>query len=226
MAVYFGEILVVCVVVFWIVSLWKPDNRSISSFLQAFVWPIFWFRFKLGGKRPAIQDLELSRKSRSRRMASRADSIDSIAKRFRTIREAKDYLAGRIAAEADREGEPLSEVEKKMLYFSQTGWTLPNILEVNAEFERDYVEDDYERKIARLADKIRARDAAENPQEQDAWGHASLRLSGGDHYLSVLIDREPVRKRMPVWLRVPVTLLALLVLALLYEWSKRWFRDH
>ena len=57
---------------------------------------------------------------------------------FRTQREAKEYLAERIVSEAVREGVPLSEIERKMLYFSETDWTLPNILEINAEFERDY----------------------------------------------------------------------------------------
>lgn len=51
---------------------------------------------------------------------------------FRTAKEAKDYIAERIAAEAARESVPLSEVERKMLYWSETDWTLPDMKQVGA----------------------------------------------------------------------------------------------
>ena len=57
---------------------------------------------------------------------------------FASGREAKEYLVGRIVDEARREGVPLSEIETKMMYFSETASTLPDILEVNEEFDRDY----------------------------------------------------------------------------------------
>src|SRR5579863_6908425 len=46
------------------------------------------------------------------------------------IRDAKIFLASRIAEEADRGGIPFSETERKMLYDSTGGWTLPDIEEV------------------------------------------------------------------------------------------------
>ena len=57
---------------------------------------------------------------------------------FSTPREAKEFLVSRIVAEAQREGVPLSEIERKMLYFSETGWTLPDMMEVDEAFDRDY----------------------------------------------------------------------------------------
>ena len=69
---------------------------------------------------------------------------------FGTIREAKDYLGGRIAIVAERDGIPLSELARKMLYFSETDWTLPDISNVSEEFDRDYNESEYVRKIAAL----------------------------------------------------------------------------
>lgn len=107
-------------------------------------------------------------------------------KEFRTIKEAKEFLADAIASEAEREGTPLSEVERKMLYFSESGWTLPDILAVNEEFERDYDQDDYEQKIAGIARKIEARNRAQNPDADEAWNEALLMLSEEDHYLTVL----------------------------------------
>jgi hypothetical protein len=106
---------------------------------------------------------------------------------FTTIKEAKDLLAGIIAAEAKREGVPLSELEFKMLYFSETDWTLPDMAAVSAEFDRDCDANEYEQKIARLVQKIEARNLAQNPAEEEAWDEALLTLSEGDHYLSVMI---------------------------------------
>ena len=57
---------------------------------------------------------------------------------FSSGREAKEYLIAQIVLEAEREGMPLSETERKMMYFTETAWTLPDIWEVNEVFERDY----------------------------------------------------------------------------------------
>ena len=51
-------------------------------------------------------------------------------KEFGSFREALEFLVGTIVAEAKRESVSLSDVERKMLYFSETDWSLPNILEV------------------------------------------------------------------------------------------------
>ena len=67
---------------------------------------------------------------------------------FANAREAKEFLVTRIVAEAQRESVSLSEVERKMLYFSETGWTLPDIMVVSDAFDRDYDQAKYEEKIA------------------------------------------------------------------------------
>jgi hypothetical protein len=112
---------------------------------------------------------------------------------FKTEREAKDFLASCIVAQAEREGTPLTEVERKMLYFSETGWTLPNILEVNAEFERDYDENEYEQKIKGIIRGIQERFDAQSDREREAWDEATLKLGDGDHYLLGLIDEADSR---------------------------------
>jgi hypothetical protein len=125
-----------------------------------------------------------------------------------TVREAKDYLAAKIVAEAKREGNTLTEVERKMLYFSETDWTLPGMLEINAEFERDYNDSEYERKIAALIRNIEARDA-DDEQEMRTWDQAVKKLSEGDNYLSLILDRSftpvgetvrPPHDRLKLWL--------------------------
>ena len=117
---------------------------------------------------------------------------------FKTIRQAKEYLAGKIADEALHEGVPLTEVERKMLYFSETGWTLPDMKEANEEFDRDYNQDEYEQKIAGLVRGIQARNEGRSEEEKGAWYQAVLKLCDGDHYLLVLIDAaSPARGATP-----------------------------
>ncbi len=106
---------------------------------------------------------------------------------FATGREAKEYLVGRIVEEARREDIPLSEIETKMLYFSETAWTLPNMLEVNRTFESEYDDGEYERKIAGLVRGLRTEASERNTNELVAWDEAVRILSSEDHYLLVLI---------------------------------------
>ena len=108
-------------------------------------------------------------------------------KDFKTIKEAKDFLAARIASEK-RGGEPLSEVERKMLYFSEADWTLPDIQTVSLEFDRDYDQNEYEQKISMLVRKVVARSRPEDVDESEAWNEALLKLSAGDHYLTILTN--------------------------------------
>jgi hypothetical protein len=67
-----------------------------------------------------------------------------------TPQDAKEFLIGQIVPQAQLDGVGLAAVERKMLYFSEGHWTLPDIMEVNEEFERDYVQEEYEEKIASL----------------------------------------------------------------------------
>jgi hypothetical protein len=108
---------------------------------------------------------------------------------FHSQKQAKEYIVDRIVAEAEREGVPLSEIERKMLYFSETDWAPPGMLDVNAEFERDYDDTAYEQKIAGLVRNLEARATRE---EQERWGDALIKLSEGDHYLQVLIDYDSI----------------------------------
>jgi len=132
---------------------------------------------------------------------------DRIVTTFKTTREAKDYLAGQIVEEAGREGVPLTEVERKMLCFTETGWTLPDMKAVSTEFDRTYDQDAYERKIGGLAGEVRTRNARSR-SDASMWDEAVMKLCDGDHYLLVLVDTAPhqagsgssFRDRMRPWL--------------------------
>ncbi len=63
---------------------------------------------------------------------------------FQSARDAKEFLIARVVEEAKGENIPLSEVEHKMLYFSETHWTIPDIASVSERFDREYDQDEYE----------------------------------------------------------------------------------
>jgi len=86
------------------------------------------------------------------------------------------------------EGIPLSDVERKMLYFSETGWTLPDIDEVSEVFDRDYDMELYEQKIGALTRNFCTKARKDNRDEFEAWKEAVRILRQEDHYLLVLID--------------------------------------
>jgi hypothetical protein len=108
--------------------------------------------------------------------------------RFADARAAKEFLISRIVAEAKRENVPLSEIELKMLYFSETGWTLPDIMEVNDKFDSEYDQTEYEEKISGLARNEAKRLRKDNPVDFEDWISAVRKLKTEDHYISVMVD--------------------------------------
>jgi hypothetical protein len=120
------------------------------------------------------------------------------------VRDAKEFVVAEIVEQARLEGEALSEVERKMLYFSETGWTLPDIAEVAESFHHEYDGGDYERKVARLIRTARKRAHGKNA---GAWTHAVETLAEGDHYLLVMINQAGSSNiRHGSWRAFPVVL--------------------
>jgi hypothetical protein len=130
---------------------------------------------------------------------------------FSSGREAKEYLIARIVAQADRDGTALSETERKMMFFTETGWTLPDIWEVNEAFDAEYDGPTYEAKIGRLAKK--AKERADEMNELEAWKDAVRLLKREDHYLLVLLTARPERQTSLLKDRVKLVATALLVCA-------------
>ncbi|HEY6447285.1 MAG TPA: hypothetical protein VIY53_12560 [Acidobacteriaceae bacterium] len=208
-----------------IVALWAlsmdgdpRDERAASSLLSSLLWSTFWpLMWPFRGREGKETD-------RGRRRFIRSEAG---IRRFRTAREAKEYLVGVIANEAEHDGAPLTEVERKMLFFTETGWTLPEMKQVSAEFDRSYVQDEYEAKIASIAAKVRARFTDERQQEQMTWDSALEKLNRGDHYLLILIDGAiPARSGASKYLRMLLSVLVLFALGWLDLWFRRWLRAH
>jgi hypothetical protein len=78
-------------------------------------------------------------------------TLRSNVRTFSSGREAKEYLISQIILESGRRGVALSETERKMMYFTETAWTLPDMDEVKAAFDRDNDQKAYEAKVGRIA---------------------------------------------------------------------------
>jgi hypothetical protein len=91
--------------------------------------------------------------------------------------------------EAESENVQLSEVERKMLYFTEAYPSLPDIYDVNAEFERTFNSDEYEAKVARLLKNARDRDSHLSPSREQEWRDALDAPRKQDHYILVMVGK-------------------------------------
>jgi hypothetical protein len=135
-----------------------------------------------------------------------------------TARDAKEFLVNKIVEEAEREGVLLSDVERKMLYFSETGWTLPDMMEVNEAFDREYDQAAYESKIKKLVNQLLA-NARASDENSASWNEAVRTLKQEDHYILVMVDGATASKRPPGdMLKLVATALAVVcgLLAIVY----------
>jgi len=100
-----------------------------------------------------------------------------------TIREAKDFLVAQTAEQAALEGVPLSDLERRMMYFAESGYVPEDPIKLNEEFEAEYDSDEYESKISRLLHYAYRRLRKENDAVRKNWNLAIKCLRRGDHYL-------------------------------------------
>lgn len=113
--------------------------------------------------------------------ASQAEKMDT--------KQAKDFLVQQTAEQAALENVPLSDLEKRMMYFTESDPTsCENPIELNDEFEGQYDTGGYEVKISRLLRHAYKRLKDEDGEKLRNWDQAVRTLRKGDHYILVLLD--------------------------------------
>jgi hypothetical protein len=132
--------------------------------------------------------------------------------------EAKDLLVQQTAEQAALEKIPLSDVEKRMMYFTETGEMRENAIDLNDAFEAEYDTEQYETKISKLMHHAHARIRKEDPEAARQWSEAIRQLSKGDHYVLILckegsteLPRNDVPKQIVAVVLAAVLLVGLLV---------------
>ena len=172
----------------------------------------------------------LSKESNDERL-ERGESVDRLiadmaqprANRFANSREAKEFLISKVLEEGERQGKPLSELERKMLHFTETEPTLPDMLEVSDRFDQEYDQWEYETKIVKLLKAAYHRDLKKSPSNAREWEEAVIRLKDEDHYILVMTDRALPITRRPIgnWrLLVALTLIFAVYGAVIIEWDR------
>lgn len=114
------------------------------------------------------------------------------------VREAKDFLVQQTAEQAALENVPLSGLEKRMMYFTETGECPEDPVALNDAFEAEYDTTAYENKISLLLAQAYRRIERENPEKLRLWNNAFSVLSKGDHYLLVFWRQNALSSKPPV----------------------------
>ncbi len=107
------------------------------------------------------------------------------------MRNSKQFLIDRILEEARFEGISLTDIEMRMLKFTEATSGSKD-LEAAEIFERDYNYEEYELKIANLIRHAYERD--QQSGNKPAWDDALAHVAGRDLYLTVMIDRAGIDK--------------------------------
>jgi hypothetical protein len=102
------------------------------------------------------------------------------------VREAKDFLVAQTVEQAALEGIPLSELEKRMMYFTESQDAPEDPSTLNNDFEAQCDTTKYESKISRLLHHAYQRQRKENDEARAHWDDAIKCLRRGDHYLLVM----------------------------------------
>ena len=100
--------------------------------------------------------------------------------------DAVNLLISRIEQQASHDNVALSDLERKMLRWSEIE---PDGLcdgELNDRFESEYDSDEYETKISGLLKRAYQRDSS-NPDRESEWDDIRRALEGHDYYLIVLL---------------------------------------
>jgi hypothetical protein len=102
-------------------------------------------------------------------------------------KEAKDFLAGQVAQQATLDRTPLSDLERRMMYFTESDPdSCDDPISLNDEFEEKYDKVEYETKMSQLLRRAYKRVKAENTGGKLQWDEAISTLKKGDHYVLVL----------------------------------------
>jgi hypothetical protein len=106
-------------------------------------------------------------------------------------KQAKDFIVGQAVEQAALEGVSLADVEKRMMYFTESdAATCDDPVKLNDEFEAQYETKEYETKISRLLHHAHCRLKEENPEGLRNWNQAIRTLRKGDHYLLIMLNQS------------------------------------
>ena len=131
-------------------------------------------------------------------------------------REAKDFLVEQVLRQAPIESVPLSDIEKRMMYFTEGSDAVEDPVSLSEEFGEQCNTAEYEAKISRLLKHARGRVKAQKGADWETWNEAVAVLREGDHYILVMLGGMPWAAIARLWIRVlaPLAFVVVVVLVL------------
>ena len=117
---------------------------------------------------------------------------------FGSQEEAKRFFVEKIVAEAVRQGQPLSELERWMLSFSESDPEFEVKPELVDRLAEEISDADYETKITRLIAQVSERETVTNTGSLEQYRAAYKTLAQGDHYLLLML-RPGLARLLPKW---------------------------
>jgi hypothetical protein len=102
----------------------------------------------------------------------------------------KEFLISKVLRQAGEDGILLSELERRMLSFSE-GTASADDIEAAEQFENEYDSDAYEARIARLLRKAYQRDAKLGQRHR--WDDAARALRSEDWYILVMLQQAGIK---------------------------------
>ena len=118
---------------------------------------------------------------------------------FTTPGQAKRFFVDKIVAQATQEGHPLSDNERWMLSWSESDPEFPVDPARASALTAEISDEDYERKVAGLAQRALAKDIATDPGALAIYKEAYRTLNEGDHYILIMLDRGLAKRLRPWW---------------------------
>jgi len=100
------------------------------------------------------------------------------------VRAAKDFLVEQTTQQASLERAPLSDLEKRMMYFTESSDAAEDPVKLNEEFESQRNSDEYEKKVSLLLADAYKRIKNGDAQAVAEWDAAIDTLREGDHYFA------------------------------------------
>jgi hypothetical protein len=112
--------------------------------------------------------------------------------------EAMRFVVEKVVRQAELEGVPLSDAERKMLSWSESDPHYVADLQVPERLATEISDEEYEEKVAGLLGRRLAADIDAHPDAASQWEQAAGVLREGDHYITVMLDTA-LRRRLKRW---------------------------
>jgi hypothetical protein len=108
---------------------------------------------------------------------------------FERQSDAKRFIVERILEQAEMEGVSLSEAERHMLSWSESDPGFKPDYKLAEALGNEIGDEEFEAKIASLIRRVFERDVATHSDATYLYREARAKLSEGDHYILVMLDR-------------------------------------